>query len=417
MTTTQTQAQAPYQLVAVPEKLHKVIIRVEYLAVCNGNPCAAALLNAFERLTAWKRSNGQRDWVDWDAQEWREKLLDTFSASAIKRALKEMRDAGLLVTAPAGSHKYDRKLKYALAVDVVQDVVNAVLRPDEGEITETDTCSGEISTMDRTKTNASIGQNPPMHRSKTDVSTLEDQVSTDQESFKQESTDQEAATERAAAAADRHATIQREKSNFQNVFQGLSNRARLLTTPPSSALPPLHEEAVRTFEANIGKAGEAVREAICAAAEEHGEALVIEKIELAVKRGARSWLYIEKMLPVMAEPRTWNEGADATERLINTGYSYLEMERQRRDAERAAMSADERVWADTLYLLELQMPRETFDLWVRGATLIGVEDNRYVIGVANIYARDMLNTRLHLTVQRALREHAGQQATVQAVAS
>ena len=146
-----------YQLIAVPDKLHKVIIRVEYLAVCNGNPCAAALLNAFERLTAWKRHNGQREWIDWDAHEWREKLLDTFTVSAIKRALKEMREAGLLVTAPAGSHKYDRKLKYALAVDVVQDAVNAVLSPDE--VTDSDTSIGEISTMDRTKSNASIVQN------------------------------------------------------------------------------------------------------------------------------------------------------------------------------------------------------------------------------------------------------------------
>lgn len=406
-----------YQLIAVPERLHKVIIRIEYLAVCNGNPCAAALLNAFERLTAWKRANGQRDWIDWDATEWREKLLNAFTVSAIKRALKEMREAGLLVTAPAGSHKYDRKLKYALAIDVVQDVVNAVLSPDE--VTDSDTSIGEISTMDRTKSNASIVQNPPMHWSKTIVSTLEDQVSTDQESFKQESSDQTAATGRAAAAADRHATIQREKRDFQSVFQGLSARAHLLTTPPSSALPPLHEAAVRTYEANIGKAGDAVRAEICAAVEQHGEALVIEKIELAAKRGARSWAYVAKMLPVQPhEPMTgWNDAADNTPSGADltsqvTADSWLTVAMREQAERRAAMTAEERIWDDTYRQLELQLERPTFETWLKSAHLLRVEGQTYVIGVDNVYARDLLSVRLNRTLLRTLREYAGQEAQI-----
>jgi hypothetical protein len=386
-----------YQLIAVPDKLHKVIIRVEYLAVCNGNPCAAALLNAFERLTAWKRHNGQREWIDWDAHEWREKLLDTFTVSAIKRALKEMREAGLLVTAPAGSHKYDRKLKYALAVDVVQDAVNAVLSPDE--VTDSDTSIGEISTMDRTKSNASIVQNPPMHWSKTIVSTLEDQVSTDQESFKQESSDQTAATGRAAAAADRHATIQREKRDFQSVFQGLSARAHLLTTPPSSALPPLHEAAVRTYEANIGKAGDAVRAEICAAVEQHGEALVIEKIELAAKRGARSWAYVAKMLPVPThETAIYNQTADD---------DYLDELRRQREA-LDALPPHERAWRKALDMIEQQMNHSDFELWWKDARLVRVDGSVYVIGVGNVHAAQYLQTREYRSVKKALAQFAGE---------
>lgn len=441
MTTTQAQTQAPYQLVAVPAKLHKVIIRVEYLAITNGDACAAALLNGFERFTAWKLRMKQEPWLYVEVAELQKDLLGMFSGYAIRRGLKLLRVMKLVETARASEHKYDQALKYMLNVAAVQDAVDTLFADANADDSTGDDHPVDDNTtvqagstrdllvgnapLDRLNPSQSISQDSTdgdvesfaMEMLNPSVSTLEDQV-LDQDSSNQESTDQAAATgAREAAAAGVISKNLREGLGFSKTFLKMSARARLLTSPPSSALPPLHEAAVRCFEANIGKAGEAVRAAICAAAEKHGEALVIEKIELGALRNARTWAYIAKMLPMMAETRTWNDSADETERPINTGYSYLEMERQRREAERAAMSADERVWADTLYLLELQMPRETFDLWVRGATLIGVEDNRYVIGVANIYARDMVNTRLHFTVQRALREHAGQQATVQAVAS
>jgi chromosomal replication initiator protein len=62
----------------------------------------------------------------------------------------------------------------------------------------------------------------------------------------------------------------------------------------------------------------------------------------------------------------------------------------------------ERLWQATLGQLEMEMPRATFDTWVRDAELLTNEDGTFVIGVKNAYARDWLEDRLLSTVKRVL---------------
>lgn len=75
------------------------------------------------------------------------------------------------------------------------------------------------------------------------------------------------------------------------------------------------------------------------------------------------------------------------------------------------MSA-ERLWEAALGQLQLEMPRASFDTWVRDAELLANEDGAYIVGVQNAYARDWLENRLRSTVARVLTAISGRSAEV-----
>jgi chromosomal replication initiator protein len=62
----------------------------------------------------------------------------------------------------------------------------------------------------------------------------------------------------------------------------------------------------------------------------------------------------------------------------------------------------EAAWDATLGELELQMTKATFNTWLKDAQLLSCDDNEYVIGVRNDYAKDWLENRLNDTIVRAL---------------
>jgi chromosomal replication initiator protein len=75
----------------------------------------------------------------------------------------------------------------------------------------------------------------------------------------------------------------------------------------------------------------------------------------------------------------------------------------------------ERIWDAALGQLQLEMPRATFDTWVRDAEMIANEDETFIIGVQNAYARDWLQDRLNSTVRRVLTSIVGQSVEVRFV--
>jgi chromosomal replication initiator protein len=75
----------------------------------------------------------------------------------------------------------------------------------------------------------------------------------------------------------------------------------------------------------------------------------------------------------------------------------------------------ERVWDAVLGQLQLEMPRASFDTWVRDAELITYEDGTYIVGVQNAYARDWLEDRLRSTVSRVLTSITGRSSDVRFV--
>jgi hypothetical protein len=73
------------------------------------------------------------------------------------------------------------------------------------------------------------------------------------------------------------------------------------------------------------------------------------------------------------------------------------------------------IWQKTLDQLRLQMTRATFDTWLQGTGVVSTEADHYQIAVKNEMAQEWLDKRLHETVQRTLKNFAGEAATVEFV--
>jgi chromosomal replication initiator protein len=75
----------------------------------------------------------------------------------------------------------------------------------------------------------------------------------------------------------------------------------------------------------------------------------------------------------------------------------------------------ETAWKATLGELELQMTKATFNTWLKDARLLACEENEFVIGVRNDYAKDWLENRLRDTILRTLSAIVNKPVTVRFV--
>ena len=66
------------------------------------------------------------------------------------------------------------------------------------------------------------------------------------------------------------------------------------------------------------------------------------------------------------------------------------------------MMKAEQAWQAALGQLQLEMPKASFDTWVRDARFLAYEDGAFIIGLQNAYARDWLEKRLTSTIVRML---------------
>ncbi len=62
----------------------------------------------------------------------------------------------------------------------------------------------------------------------------------------------------------------------------------------------------------------------------------------------------------------------------------------------------EQAWQSVLGQLQMEMPRASFDTWVRDTRALSLDDGTITIGVRNAYARDWLDNRLASTINRLL---------------
>ncbi len=62
----------------------------------------------------------------------------------------------------------------------------------------------------------------------------------------------------------------------------------------------------------------------------------------------------------------------------------------------------EQAWQTVLGQLQMEMPRASFDTWVRDTKPVSFQDGTLTVGVRNAYARDWLDNRLASTVNRLL---------------
>jgi len=76
------------------------------------------------------------------------------------------------------------------------------------------------------------------------------------------------------------------------------------------------------------------------------------------------------------------------------------------------MNANE-IWHATLGELQLQMPKATFDTWVRSTHAVAYRDGELTVGVPSPYAKEWLENRLHTTIARTLTGIVGRAIQVQ----
>ena len=74
------------------------------------------------------------------------------------------------------------------------------------------------------------------------------------------------------------------------------------------------------------------------------------------------------------------------------------------------------IWQAAQGELRLQMTKATFDTWVRNTWLVSCQDDVFVIGAQNEFARDWLENRLLTTVERTLVGIVGHPVEVRFVA-
>jgi len=62
----------------------------------------------------------------------------------------------------------------------------------------------------------------------------------------------------------------------------------------------------------------------------------------------------------------------------------------------------QQAWQAVVGQLQMEMPKATFDTWVRDATFVGYDEKTITIGLQNAYARDWVDKRLSSTIARSL---------------
>lgn len=76
-------------------------------------------------------------------------------------------------------------------------------------------------------------------------------------------------------------------------------------------------------------------------------------------------------------------------------------------SEVSAAHSPKDVWDIARSHLRLQLPRSTYETWVRDAAYLAYEDGVFVIGVGNAYAKDWLSLRLRPLIKRTLADIVG----------
>jgi len=77
----------------------------------------------------------------------------------------------------------------------------------------------------------------------------------------------------------------------------------------------------------------------------------------------------------------------------------------------------EQAWQTVLAQLQMDMPRASFDTWVRDTRPVGYENGTLTVGVRNAYARDWLDSRLAASVNKILIDTLNSKVSVNFIVS
>ncbi|MBL8062247.1 MAG: hypothetical protein JNK32_04465, partial [Anaerolineales bacterium] len=77
----------------------------------------------------------------------------------------------------------------------------------------------------------------------------------------------------------------------------------------------------------------------------------------------------------------------------------------------------EQAWQTVIAQLQMDMPRASFDTWVRDTRPVAYENGILTVSVRNAYARDWLDSRLATTVNKLLIEILNSKVSVNFIVS
>jgi hypothetical protein len=160
-----------------------VMIRADYVALCAGNHCAAALLNVLEYWTGVKLggkdqaqahnrilTEGGKDptqneelWIYKSNAEFVQELLELFKETKVRKALEYLEGRGFVSTRHNPNYGWDRTLQYLLNVENVIDALHTV------KITDAFVKSNE--SIPAKKPNRSVKNNGAIPKTTTEATT------------------------------------------------------------------------------------------------------------------------------------------------------------------------------------------------------------------------------------------------------
>lgn len=108
-----------------PPKTPLVILRQDFLAICEQSVAAAAILAHFEYLTNSKISISSDTWFSKSNRELREDLLGMYSEKTVSAALALLMTNGFIKRRINPVNKTDRTYQYQLQIAVVQQQIDA----------------------------------------------------------------------------------------------------------------------------------------------------------------------------------------------------------------------------------------------------------------------------------------------------
>lgn len=123
-----------------------VIVFADYLALCDGDDCAAALLHEFEHWHNFKLRRAEEgrsetaaaaragepapaepdEWVYWSRPEMAAQLFEMWGESKLDAAVKMLVDKGLIDSRRNPRYRFDRVLQYRFNVDLVQAALTSL---------------------------------------------------------------------------------------------------------------------------------------------------------------------------------------------------------------------------------------------------------------------------------------------------
>lgn len=369
-----------------------IIIRPEYLEICEGDHCAAAILDLFKRWSASKLKKKADSWIYKSQPELCEDLMGLFGRNRVGIALLKLRDWGYLNHRQNPRNRQDKTLQYQLNMPIITE------------------CLALLSVVSELKNDAPEGikEGSEALNLKPQAPDLSDEESRNLSLISSGITSEESSSTPAPHPDDDDLQIFK---SYENRFGEIETAVKVELRGYRQLLSSDRLRAVMgRCETSVGRSWAYVLKALQNEAQREG-------------RDKTKWHADDNhALPTSALPPGFaplsnpDEADTDDDREITThGDTAGPEEETKPDIDRPAFDPEcmeAQAWRTAYSQLEIQLDRGTFNTWLRSAWLYKIEGRTLTVGVPNSYVADMLNHRMKRDILRMVNECAEQPVEV-----